>query len=266
MIRSLQNLIFHKDLWFHCYIHLIIKVVHITSSRPHFFPFTLSSFPSSFYLSIHLSILPSLLPSFHSLPPSINPTLLPTLPSSLYLSIQPPSFHHSLPPILLLSLLPFSPSSPLPSLPSSSPSLPFLPPPLSPSFSPSSPLPPLPPSSLLHHPSLILPPSTFPLPLSPPLPSLLIHVLHISGRITGSYTSTPSSKIWDNIIFTVPNAATNVVITNKDYNAVSISKLKSFIFFISLKLLARVTRYNITDILLASLSRFVHTFDFCCNE
>ncbi|CAB3996513.1 Hypothetical predicted protein, partial [Paramuricea clavata] len=40
--------------------------------------------------------------------------------------------------------------------------------------------------------------------------------------ITGSYTSTPSSNIWDNIIFTVPKGATNVVITNKNYNAVSI--------------------------------------------
>ena len=43
-----------------------------------------------------------------------------------------------------------------------------------------------------------------------------------AGSITGSYTGTPSTNIWDNIIFTVPNGATNVVITNNNYNAISI--------------------------------------------
>ena len=47
----------------------------------------------------------------------------------------------------------------------------------------------------------------------------------ISGQNTGSYTGTPSSNIWDNIIFTVPNGETNVVITNRDYNEVQICKL-----------------------------------------
>ena len=50
------------------------------------------------------------------------------------------------------------------------------------------------------------------------------HFCNQIGKNSGVYTGTPSSNIWDNIIFTVPNGATNVTITNKKYHDVEIGK------------------------------------------
>ena len=58
------------------------------------------------------------------------------------------------------------------------------------------------------------------------VPFSFIALLYLSGQVAGSYTGTPSSNVWDNIIYTVPNGKTNVVITNRQYNDVIISKYK----------------------------------------
>lgn len=135
--------------------------------------------------------------SFQSILPSISfvySIVLAFFPSLL--SLFPPSFH-------LLFLPPFHP----PLLHSS---FPF--------FLPSFP-------SFLH--SLL--PSLLSLLILITHYSILSFHYHILGSITGSYTGTPSSNVWDNVIFSVPNAATNVVITNNAYNNVRISKYESLI-------------------------------------
>lgn len=43
-----------------------------------------------------------------------------------------------------------------------------------------------------------------------------------TGQIVGSYTETPSSNVWSNVILKVPNGATDVTITNKKYKNVEI--------------------------------------------